>query len=263
MATSKAISAFGTLLQRGDGVTPTEGFTTVSELENIEIPAVETDTIETSHHTSPGGYKEFVLGMRDGGEVTLEGSYIPTDATQRATTGILADNLSGVRRNFKCIFPDGSPAVKAALNSVFTNVDANILLTAQTPGTAGNAITVTYAVAGNNTPLTVSVVGNAITVNVATNATAQPTSTGDQVIAALTASAPALALVSAVRGANASGAGVVNALPLANLAGGAALVASTFWIFAAYVRNFVVRAPKDGKLSWRGTLKITGAPTLA
>lgn len=263
MGVSKAISAFGTLLQRGDGVTPTEGFTTLSELSNIEIPAVETDLIETSHFTSPGAYKEFVLGMKDGGEVTLEGSYVPTDATQRVTTGILADNLSGVKRNFKLVFPDGTAAVKAALNSVMTDPNANIKITAQAAGVGGNAITVAYVVAGVNTPLTIGVAGNAITVNVATNAGSAAISTADAVIAALTASAPALALVAAERGANASGLGIVNAIALTNLAGGAAAVVSTFWTFAAFVRSFVVRAPMDGKLSWRGTLKVTGQPTLA
>lgn len=263
MGVSKGLNAFGTLLQRGDGVTPTEGFTTVSEITNIEAPAVETDIIDLTHHTSPDAYKEYVLGLRDAGEVTLEGNYVPTDATIRASTGLLADNLSGVKRNWKLVFPDGLAAVKAALNSIMTDVNASIRFTADAAGTGGNAITVAFVVAGNNTPLTIGVVGNAITINVATNGTGVPTSTADQVIAAIAASGPAQALVDAERGPNASGAGIVNAIALTNLAGGAAAVAATFWTFAAYVRNFVARAPHDGKLSWRGTLKVTGKPTLA
>ena len=50
MATSKAISAFGTLLQRGDGVTPTEGFTTISELENIDLVLLDIKSWDTEHH---------------------------------------------------------------------------------------------------------------------------------------------------------------------------------------------------------------------
>lgn len=263
MATSRAVNAFGTLLQRGDGVTPTEAFTTIAELTNIEVPAAESDILDVTHHTSPGAYKEYVLGLKDGGEVTLEGNYVPTDATQRYSTGLLADNASGVLRHFRLIFSDGIAAVFAALNSVMTDPNANIHIVAQAAGVAGNAITVAYVVAGVSTPLTVGVAGNAITVNVATSAGSAAISTADQVIAALTASAPALALVAASRGANATGAGIVNALAAANLAGGAAAIAGTQWSFTAFVRNFVARAPHDGKLSFRGTLKVTGQPTLA
>lgn len=257
------VSAFGTLLQRGDGATPTEGFTTVAELQSIEVPAVQTDTIDMTHHTSPGAYREYLLGLRDGGEVTLEGNYIPRNATQNASTGILADNLSGVVRHFRLVLSDGIAAVFAQLNSVMTNPNANINWKAVTAGTAGNAITVTFVVAGVSTALSIGVVGNAITVNVGTNGTSAPISTADQVIAAVAASAPATALVISSRGNNADGTGVVNALAIANLAGGAAAVAATQWTFSALVQNFVVSAPHDGKLGFRGTLKVTGQPVLA
>jgi hypothetical protein len=261
-ASSNALNAFGTLLQRGDGA-GTEVFTTIAELQNVEIPGVETDILDVTHHTSPGAFKEFVLGLRDGGEVTVEGSYVPKEATQNATTGLLADNLSGVKRNFKCIFSDAVAAVKASLAAAMTDPNANIIFTAATAGTAGNATTVTFAVAGNNTALSIGVAGSAITVTVATNGSGAAVSTADQVIAAIAASGPATALVIATRGMNANGAGVVNARALANLTGGLAAVAGTVWSFTAYVRNFVARAPHDGKLSFRATLKVTGQPTLA
>lgn len=56
---------------------------------------------------------------------------------------------------------------------------------ARTPGTSGNAISVRYVVAGNNTPLSVSVAGSAITVNVATNGAGAATSTAADVRNAL------------------------------------------------------------------------------
>ncbi len=265
MAVAKGISAFGTLLQRGDGVTPTEGFTTVAELSNIEIPGVETDLVETSHHTSPGAYKEYVLGMRDGGEVTLEGNYFPKEATINAATGLLADNLSGVKRNWKLAFPDAVAAAFAALNAVFTNPNANIRFRAVASGVGGNAIRVAFVVpAGAGAALGVVVAGNDITINLATAAAGVASSTADQVIAAIIASGPASALVIAERGANADGTGICTpGFALLNLAGGAAAIAGTFWTFSAFVRNFVARAPMDGKLSHRATLKVTGQPVLA
>jgi hypothetical protein len=264
MGISNGLNAFGTLLQRGDGVTPIEGFTTVAELTNIELPAVESEILELTHHTSPGGFKEWALGLKDGGEVAIEGNYVPKDATQRLSTGVLGDNVSGVKRNWKVLFPDGIAAIAAALNSVFTDPNANIKYTAVTPGVGGNAISVTHVVpAGAGAALTIGVVGNAITVNSATAAAGVASSTAAQVIAAVIASAPAAALVTPSLGANATGAGIINALALANLAGGAAAVAQSQWSFVAFMRNFRALAPSNGKLSFRGTLKITGQPVLA
>jgi len=37
---------------------------------------------EVSNMGSPNTYKEFIAGLRDGGEITFEGNYIPKDATQ-------------------------------------------------------------------------------------------------------------------------------------------------------------------------------------
>lgn len=72
----------------------------------------------------------------------------------------------------------------------------NIKYTALQGGTDGNSITVTVVdPAGNNAALSVGVVGTDITVNLATDGASAPTSTGAQVLAALQASAAAMALV--------------------------------------------------------------------
>lgn len=109
----------------------------------------------------------------------------------------------------------------ATLTTACTGTDNDLVYTAVAPGTAGNAITVRYVVAGNSTPLTVSVASSAITVNVATNGGGSPTSTAAQVAAAVAASAPAAALVGTpVNAASNDGTGVVAAFTATNLAGG-------------------------------------------
>ena len=80
-------------------------------------------------------------------------------------------------------FPATTTATAATLNVGAGN--AGITYTAVQRGTGGNAITVAYVVAGNNTPLTVAVVGTAITVNVATDAGGAATSTANAVEAAV------------------------------------------------------------------------------
>jgi len=78
---------------------------------------------------------------------------------------------------------------------------AALLFTAKSVGVLGNAITVHLRNPGTaNATLGVVVTGNAIVVNLATNASSVPTSTLTQIIAAIAASAPANALISAAVG---------------------------------------------------------------
>lgn len=108
----------------------------------------------------------------------------------------------------------------AQLTTALAGANNDLTYTAKALGTAGNAVTVAYVVAGANTPLTIGVAANAITVNVATSAGSAATSTATQVLNAIRASAPANALVGVALAAGNDGTGVVTALGATNLAGG-------------------------------------------
>ncbi len=84
------------------------------------------------------------------------------------------------------------------------------------PGVAGNAVSLELVVAGNDTPLSVEVLGEAVTVNLATDGAGDPVSTADQVVAAVTGTPEAAALVTA----ETQDTGVVQAAAAANLSGG-------------------------------------------
>ncbi len=99
------LSAFGTLLQMGDGGTP-ENFTTIAEVVEITGPRYTVDTVDTTSHSSPGGYEEIVTTIRRSGEVTFSINYLPTNATHNATTGLLAALDGVVETNFQLVFPD-------------------------------------------------------------------------------------------------------------------------------------------------------------
>lgn len=100
------ISAFGTLLKIGDGGSPTESFTIIAEVTNIGGPSLSLDQIEITHHSSTGGWKEFIGGLLDGGEVSFDINYDPVGATHDATTGLIADIVARTKRNFQLVFPD-------------------------------------------------------------------------------------------------------------------------------------------------------------
>ena len=74
-----ARKAFGTKLKRGEEY--------VARLTNLTPPELSRDDIDVTDHDSPDGFREFVPGLKQAGEVALEGNLIPTDNTQ---TGLLA-----------------------------------------------------------------------------------------------------------------------------------------------------------------------------
>ena len=113
-----ARSGFGTLLKMGDGG-GTETFTTIAEVTNVTTPSFSRDTIDATHHTSPGGVREFVGSLIDPGEVTVDMNWIPSDPTQDQTTGLLKAALDGVARNYQLVIPS-SPAVTWAFKGIVT-----------------------------------------------------------------------------------------------------------------------------------------------
>ena len=83
MADTEAKSAFGTTLKKGA--------TAIAELTNIGGPSLSAATIEATSHDSDDGYREFLQGLRDGGDISIEGNFIPGNAGQVALTTDLND----------------------------------------------------------------------------------------------------------------------------------------------------------------------------
>jgi predicted secreted protein len=67
---------FGTLFQRGNGAGP-EVFTTIASVTNISGPSRSRETIDVTAHDSPEQWMEFIGGLKDGGEVSLDINYDP------------------------------------------------------------------------------------------------------------------------------------------------------------------------------------------
>lgn len=84
MVLPKAYFAIDTHLQIGDGATPTEGFDTIPGVGSITGPGQTRDTIDVTSHSSSGGYREYIGGLRDGGELSFDLFWLWTDDTQNA-----------------------------------------------------------------------------------------------------------------------------------------------------------------------------------
>lgn len=105
MTTSSAIWAYGSILQAGDGATP-EVFTAVAEIIELTPPQMSRDGIDVTSHTSSDGYREYISGMRDGGEVPFKANWLPTNATHDGTTGLLESFNDNDNHNWKIILPN-------------------------------------------------------------------------------------------------------------------------------------------------------------
>ena len=100
---SEAVHAFGTKLQVE---TNTDTYTDVAQLTDISGPNVSVDEIDISSHDSDDTYREFVAGMRDGGEVSFEGNFLNTHDTLEAAGDILDLLHGGNVESWKIVFPD-------------------------------------------------------------------------------------------------------------------------------------------------------------
>jgi len=111
--TSGGFWAYGSKFQVGDGATP-EVFTTVAEIIDVGGPKLERDSIEMTNQDSTLGWREFIPGLRDGGEVTFNCNWLPTNATQDSSTGVLSDFNDNVNHNCKIILPDTTTTLSFA-----------------------------------------------------------------------------------------------------------------------------------------------------
>ncbi len=97
-----AIVGTGILIKAGDGGGP-EVFTTVAEIVALKPPPLSRNEIDVSTHNE--GEESKILGMLRKGQVTGTLNWLPTDATQDDSTGILADILANTKRNWQIAMP--------------------------------------------------------------------------------------------------------------------------------------------------------------
>lgn len=71
------VDGFGTVLARGNGDGPPETFTEIANAMNPEGPSVERETYDVTAHNSPNQWREFIAGLKDGGEVSCTVNFDP------------------------------------------------------------------------------------------------------------------------------------------------------------------------------------------
>lgn len=95
----------GVVLKRGDGATPTEVFTAIGELTSIGgVGGGSASEIDVTNLSSTA--KEFILGLKDEGEVSLS---LNLDTADTMQTGLRTDRDSNIARNFEMVLTDSGP----------------------------------------------------------------------------------------------------------------------------------------------------------
>ena len=109
---TQAIHSWNTVLGRA-----TPGYVAIAEITNITGPEKTLNAVDVTHLTSPNTYKEFIGGLRDGGEVGVEGNFFPGDTAGQI--GISGDLDGATVQDFRITFPDGTTWTFKALVTKF------------------------------------------------------------------------------------------------------------------------------------------------
>lgn len=92
-------AAYGSLLKLSG--------TTVAGVTNIGGPGLTLETIDVTNHSSASAWREFVGGLKDGGEVSLDIVFDPAETTHKNASGgllyLLTTRASG---SFSLTFSD-------------------------------------------------------------------------------------------------------------------------------------------------------------
>jgi predicted secreted protein len=79
--------------------------TNLGEILSVPSPAITVDEVEATHMASPGGYREYIAGLKDGGSGDITMNYVPGSATDVIIRAALTDREA---RGYKIVIPDGA-----------------------------------------------------------------------------------------------------------------------------------------------------------
>lgn len=164
---TQAKLGYGTLLQYRDN----GDWKNIAERVTIGGPSHTSDNVEVTNMDSPGGSKEYIPGLADTGEVTLEGNFIPGDAGQQQ---MLKDQKNRKVRDWRLVFPTAENIEdrhKFSFEAYVQNLNFNY------PTQEAMTISATFKLAGDTT-LAVNHAADLAALSL-TNGVLTPTLTGD------------------------------------------------------------------------------------
>lgn len=116
--TTNAKIGHGSLFEIEDTTQSPVAFVKVAEVLNITPPALARDAIDATHTESTEGWREFIPGLKDGGEVSVEMNFIPGHASLDLILALFSRDAG----NFRITFPD-SPATVWTFSAFITGFE--------------------------------------------------------------------------------------------------------------------------------------------
>ncbi len=98
MATTDAEWSLGDEMQYGDGGSPTETFTEIDGIKDIDFGLGSRTLADTSSHQSTRPFRDNVATFLEGGSITLSGNSLPQNASQQAIEAKRDDELASTFR---------------------------------------------------------------------------------------------------------------------------------------------------------------------
>lgn len=123
--TTNATIGHRTLFEINDG----SGYVAVGEITSITLPSLSRDAIDATHTESEDGWREFIPGLKDAGEVTIEMNFVPPGSggeSPDSSSDVLIrsqfdrDDLTACRITLP---GNASPSEVLTFNAIFTGYE--------------------------------------------------------------------------------------------------------------------------------------------
>jgi predicted secreted protein len=116
--TTQAKIGYGVLFKLENDASP-QTFVTIGEILGVKPPSISRDTVDATHSESTEGYREFIPGLKDGGEVSFDMHLIPGST---GTTLLLSQLGINTASACKISLPT-SPAYDWSFDAILTSFE--------------------------------------------------------------------------------------------------------------------------------------------
>ena len=142
--TTVAVQGIGSILGVGNGASP-EVFTKVSQLKSIKFGGFTVEFDEITNLDSVL-YKEWMKTLIDAKEISMEGIFKPTDASQQSFVANIQTAGSAALKNYQVLTPDGTKFNFAAYASDFVpGIEYNKAIAFSAKLKITGAVTITWS----------------------------------------------------------------------------------------------------------------------
>ena len=99
--------------------------TALAEVTSVSLPNEQVAEVEVTHYQSPGRTREFIAGLNDAGEITIEMNFVPGSATDDLLVAAKAD---GKTRTMRVVATDSDEAEMYTFPGFVRGYERNIPL---------------------------------------------------------------------------------------------------------------------------------------